>query len=241
MCKQFWRYAFIILFFLIYFGSSISVVAQTKTLADEILGLSESFYRSDDRLLNGKYYVPKHYFAEGHPYLYSKDWIIGNLYIKGIQYENVTIKYNIEDDKIILKAVYENRISKDILMHNTFIDSLSIGSTMFHNTSNLYKENAIGIAELISRGKYMAYFKHSIEFKDELSERYRYGKYLKAKKKLYIFDGSKFIPIIASKDLVSLFPDSENDILAFMRKNGIRFKKASSNQISILMNYCENL
>lgn len=208
---------------------------------NDILVLSNLIYRSDDRLLNGKYYVPKHFFAEGHPYFISNDWINGTLFIKGIKYEEVPLKYNIEDDHVIIKAVYENRISKDILMHNTFVDSIYLYHHIIHNTANQYPDNNIGFAELIYKGKNWAYLKHYIEFKDELSERLKYGKYLPAKKYLYLYDGSTFTLIQKKKSLFVYFPGQEKTIKQYLRKNDILFRKASAEQLMNLIQFCEQL
>ncbi|MCD6091813.1 MAG: hypothetical protein J7J72_09960 [Bacteroidales bacterium] len=209
------------------------------TEGKDILALSNSIYRSDDRLLNGKYYVPRHYFAEGHPYFLSNEWVGATLFIKGIQYNHVPLKYNIEDDNLIIKSIYENRISKDILMHNSFVDSLIIGKKLFHNTSNQQEENAIGFAELVYRGKNAAYLKHTVEFKDELSDRLKFGKYLPAKRYLYLFDGTSFFLIQKKKDLIGYFPNYEKEIKLYLRKKSIRLRKASTEQIVNLIQFCE--
>ncbi|MBN1651083.1 MAG: hypothetical protein JW857_07135 [Bacteroidales bacterium] len=219
-----------------------SIIGQElKQDKNDIFVLSNLIYRSDDRLLNGKYYIPKHFFAEGHPYFISNDWVNSTLFIKGIKYEEVPLKYNIEDDHIIIKAVYKNRISKDILMHNTFVDSIYLNHHIIHNTANQYPENNIGFAELIYKGKNYAYLKHVVEFKDELSERLKYGKYLPEKKFLYLYDGSTFTLIQKKKNLYSYFPEQEKAIKQYMRKNDILFRKATAEQLTHLIQFCEHL
>ena len=213
----------------------------TSNSEEDILTQAKAIYRADDRLLNGKYYKPKHFFAEGHPYFEKDEWEEGTLYIKGIQYNNIPIKYNIEDDKIIIKFISENRISKDILLHNSFVDSLNLGHHTFHNTSNFSFNNSIGFAELIYDGKINAYIKHSKKFKDELTERNPHGKYIEPKKKLYLFADSSYTPIRSRKELMVYFKPHEKELKPFLRKNRINFKKASSLQIVKLIQFCEQL
>ncbi|MDA3904616.1 MAG: hypothetical protein PF484_00925 [Bacteroidales bacterium] len=231
-----------ILFSSFLIGISNSAISQeTIKEGQNILSIANSIFRADDRLLNGKYYRPKHFFAEGHPYFLSNEWVDATLYIKGIQYNNIPLKYNIEDDNLIIKAIFDGRISKDILLHNSFVDSLIIGYQTFHNTNNFELENSIGIAEIVYKGEIFAYIKHYSEFKDEISERLRYGKYLESQKILYLFDGNFFHQIKKKKDLLNYFQTNKNEVKAFMRKNKIRFKKASSNQIVNLIHFCDNL
>jgi len=211
------------------------------SLRDEILVLANTAYGSDDRLINGKYYKPKHFYAKGHPYFLSKDWVGARLYIKGAIYNQVPLKYNIEDDAIIIQHIFESKISKNILLNNSYIDSLEIGSHIFHNTSNFPIENSIGIAELIYEGKLRAYAKHTIEFIEDYSERYKYGLYLEPQKKLYLFDGHSFYPILTKKDFLAHFPMHTKEIKSFLRKNRIRFKKTSKDEINMLIRFCEQL
>lgn len=218
-----------------------AIAQETYESSVDILDLANSIYRADDRLLNGKYYKPRHFFAEGHPYFNKNEWVDGTLFIKGILYNRIPIKYNIEDDKIIIKSILKNRISKDILLHNSFVDSLIIGSHIFHNTNNFSLDNTIGIAELIYRGNISAYFKHSSEFKDELSERQQHGKYLNARKRLFLFDKDSFISIQTKKDLLAYFEEHKKEVKQFLRKNRISIKKASNRQIVKLIQFCEHL
>lgn len=208
---------------------------------DEILTLVNSVYGADDRLINGKYYQPKHYYAEGYPYFLSKDWSEASLYIKGTAYKHVNTKYNIEDDVIIIQHIFKNRISKNILLNNSFVDSLIIGTHVFHNTSNFLAENSIGIAELIYKGKLLAYTKHTIKFIEDHSERYKYGLYLKPQRKLHLFDGDSFYLIESKKDFLAHFPKHTKEINSFLRKRRIRFKKASNEEINTLLHFCEEL
>ncbi|MBN2237922.1 MAG: hypothetical protein JW729_10200 [Bacteroidales bacterium] len=222
---------------------------NTRQLSAQELSNTESqvsefanfLYRSDDRLLNGKYYKPAHFFALGHPYFINDEWQNATLYIKGITYKNVLLKYNIEDDVIILKAIYDRRIAKDILLHNKFIDSLAIGTHLFHNTANFEMSENIGFAELIYKGGLTAYVKHSIQFKDELSERIKNGLYLDPKRKLYLSSDSLLYPISTKKDLIDFFPERKKDIKAFLRKNKIRYRKANTYQLVNLIRFCDQL
>lgn len=231
------------LFFIVVQITPTKVNAQEQSNSGQnISALANSIYGTDDRLYNGIFYQPKHFFADGNPYFPADEWVESTLFIKGITYEGIPLKYNIEDDRFIIKNITDNKISVDILMHNSFVDSLQLGSHFFHNTDNLLSNNPIGIAELIYRGDSIsAYFKHSTEFLDQLTDRLKHGKYLKPKKKLYILNDTLFYLIHKNKDLFTYFPKKDLAIKQFMRKNKIRLKKASAAQIAELIHFCEQL
>jgi len=241
------KYRILALVFVL-FSLPLDVFSQENTLdKTEILAISDNIYGPDDRLINGKYYKPKHYLAEGHPYYLSENWLNGNLFIKGIEYNNIPIKYNIEDDILIINYIFKNRLSKNILLHNSFVDSVKINSpiknikTTFHNTRNFSTENSIGYAELVYKGNLSAYFKHTREFIDEINYYNKYGKYLNPKKKLFLFNGIDFQSITTKKDLVTYFPTHKKEIKLFLRKNKIRFSKITAEQIVNLIHFCEQL
>lgn len=204
-----------------------------------ILSFANTIYGSDDRLLNGKYYSPKHFFAEGHPYFIAKEWIPSTIFIKGIQYDNVPLKYNIEDEKIIINAIYERKISREIVLNNSFIDSLVIGSHIFHNTDNFIDGNPIGMAELVYKGNILVYFKHSVEFIYELSVQTKYGKYAKAKRKIFLFSDNSFNQVQKKKEFLTYFPEHKKEINLFLRKETIKLRNATNGQLHDLLQFCE--
>lgn len=216
-----------------------SMAQNTTDSPYNIVDTALIIYRADDRLINGKYYKPKHFFAEGHPYFLTDDWSQSKLYIKGIEYDNVLIKYNIVEDIVILNTVSADRIAKNIIIYNSFIDSLKIGEHFFHNTVSFGSEKSIGIAELIYKGKIRAYYKHKNEFKEEYSLNYQHGKYRKPFKKLYLFDGTNFEIIRTKKAFLNYFGDNKNELNQFLRKNNIRVRKASAHQLATVLQYCE--
>ena len=234
---------------LLYFFLSVLLNFSNNLFGQSILNSSEEIkkkslqlYGSDDRLINGKFYNPKHFYAEGHPYFLSENWSDADIYVKGIIFNTIKTKYNIEDDAIIIQFVSFRKISKDILLHNTLIDSLKIGSQSFHNTSNFNQNDNIGFAEIVHKGKKItAYFKHKTKFKNEKSFRFPYGKYLKPTKKLFFYDGKNFVSIKSKKNLLDYFPNHKKELVIYKRKNKFRFKKLTNEQITNLIHFSENL
>ncbi len=209
-------------------------------LRSELLTITNSTYGADDKLINGKYYRPKHFYAEGHPYFLTKDWQIAELHIKGASFKEIRLKYNIEDDVLIIRKIFNNRVSKNISLNNSFVDSLEIGTHTFHNTNNLNLKNTIGIAELICKGKIHAYIKHHIEYIEGQSTHNK-SDYAEAKTMLYLLDNNSFISISSKNDLLANFSGHQKKIKQYMRKNKIRLKKAQTKQLMNLIHFCEQL
>lgn len=225
-----------------FFSETFSYGQEIAKSKESILGIANSLYGADDRLVNGKFYVPKHYGGYGNPYFESNNWLDGTLFIKGIQYNDIPLKYNIEDDELIINVSFANKSASRILLYNAFVDSLIIDSQIFHNTDNFGTNNPIGFAEFIYKGDSLsAYFKHSIEFLDVITDKGPNGKYLKPKKKLYFLEHNRFLQISSKKAFLAYFEDHKKEIRLYMRKNQFYFKKANANQFAELLDFSENL
>jgi len=208
---------------------------------DQILSHTENVYQADDRLINGTFYIPKHPLAIGHPYYLTTDWLQAILYIKGLTYKDVSIRFNIEEDLVVLKRQYELGLVEEILLNTLLIDSLRINDNLFINSPLMNIPGSPGFLEVIYNGKYESFLKYKKEHKDELTHTVRYGKYLDTKRVLYLFDGKDFIKINDKQDLYDIFAPHEKEIKKFMRKNKIHLKNSSKEQYVQLLKYCDGL
>ena len=246
LTSRFITLSFLVLYVIITIPNTVSG-QENVYQKEDILSFANTVYGPDDRLINGKYYKPKHFSAQGHPYFLSENWLKGTLFVKGIEYNNIPIKYNIEDDILIINVIFQNRVSKNILLHNSFVDSVEINSpamnitSTFHNTSNFSNENSIGYAEIVYKGRLSAYYKHTREFIDEINYYNKYGRYLNPKRKLFLFNVDNFQAITTKKGILNYFPAHKKEVKLFIRKNKIRFSKITVDQIVNLIRFCEQL
>ncbi len=218
-------------------GSSKQITGQVE----DILNEAEAFYGADDRLINGRYYVPKQPFAHGHPYYLTDDWVKTILYVKGITFDDVEIKFNIEDDILILKRQYKQGLIVQIILNNSLVDSLRINDHLFVNSTPIFGSHSPGYLEFIQKGEFVSYLKHEVNYKDEITPQMPQGKYLDPKSILYIYNDMDFVRISTKKELLAYFSPHEKEIKKFMRKNKIGFKKATKEQFIKLLNYCDGL
>ena len=176
-----------------------------------------------------------------HPYFLSRDWEETTLYIKGVTFDSLEIKYNIEDDILILRRKHEKGLVEHIVLNDLLVDSLYYGERFFINFYPIYGADSPGYLELILKGHNTFYLKYRISYKDELTPQMPHGRYLNPKTTIYIIDNKKFIHIAAKNELLAYYSPHEKEIKKFMRKNKILFKKASRDKFVQLLNYCEGL
>ncbi len=240
MCRL--SYLFLANFLVLALSGSYPVKLKAQDISEtgyNILDSALRVYRTDDRLVNGKNYKAKHIRAKGHPYFLTSKWTKSTLYIKGITFYDVPLKYDIVDDILIINNVSFDHISKNVILHSFYIDSLRIGSHFFHNTTNLNSRKGIGIAELIYQGNISAYYKHFNEFKEEYTPSLPFGKYFDPEKKLYLANQDNYTLIRSKKILIKYFEGHEKEVKHFLRRKKIRLKKASANQITSILKFYE--
>lgn len=232
------------------FGCSLLIVLSIKTsfaqvttedALQELVNYTNSEYGSDDRLVTGRIYYPTHPLALGHPYFLKEDWLNAILYIKGNEFDNVEIKYNIEDDRIILKRKYEKGLIEPLLLINSYIDSLIILDRLFLNSLLIEPDKKSGFIELVYRGKLTSFLKHINSYKDELSPHVMHGKYRDPKTVVYIHNGKALRHIKRKKEFLEFFPGNEKKVTKFMKTKNINIKKANKDQLLKLMKYCDTI
>ncbi len=87
---------------------------------------------------------------KGHPYFADGKWQNGTLIIKGKEYRNVSLKYNIETDQLILHTRINSSDFVNIILNKELINSFYLNSQYFINLSKwLPNQEKSGYFELL--------------------------------------------------------------------------------------------
>ncbi len=213
--------------------------------AKEIIEQAEIIYGTDDRLINGEFYQNTKIINRGHPNFSTNMWAKGPLFIKGVAYTDVSIKYNIEIDKVILLAQFSSGNIMQLALNNSSIDSMYVGDHFFIN-SDLVSNDLTGFCEPIYKGSFEAYLKHTKSFlsrsdASSAGSALNTGSYQKMKTALYIVLDNRLVKIHNKKALYSLFPIKKNALSKFISKNRVNFRNLNSNQLINLLKYCDEI
>lgn len=238
------RIGFLLFIFYLSIYCSMGQEASTGVLRsqEDLLKYTNEIYGSDDRLINGRIYVPLHSLAEGHPYFQSIDWVFSDLYIKGNSYPGVQVKYDIELDEFILFIRDKFDRKNYIVLNRHYVDSVQIGKFLFVNTQFLpdFVED-IGYVEMVYRKDFYFVVKYDKDFKKEFSESKPYGEYNQPTNDKYINESGVLTKLNTKKALYSYFEPQKKEVKRFMKKNKIKYKKANSGELFNLIQYCDDL
>lgn len=208
---------------------------------EQLLSYVNTVYGSDDMLVSGRFYVPMHSLAEGHPYFNIEDWVIGKVFIKGTGFSDVNLKYDIELDEFVLFNESQDR-KNYIVLNKHYVDSVTMGRFVFVNTTSLPEIGEdIGYAELVYDRDFLFLVKYKKDFKKEYSESKPYGEYNRQTNNRYLFENKTLVKLNTRKSLLAYFAGEKRDIKRYMKRNNIRYKKANSGELFNLLSFCSDV
>ncbi len=236
----------IFLFFTISLFIPPSLAAQKPTNAvintvKELHDYSAYFYGIDDLLVNGRKYVPEHGNAKGHPYFPEPDWVTGTLVIKKKTYKDVEFKYNVDLDKIILRAEVTRGGLVYVLLNDGFVTSFIIGEHYFINSSQLLQHDNSGYFELVFEGKHTLLIKYHKSFISEFSQNAPLGRFSDLNSMKYIYCDGMLYRMPNKKSLLTYFKQFRKEIKKYMKQEKINYKKANNFELHHLLKYCNEI
>jgi hypothetical protein len=214
----------------------------------QIDNLDKLYYQiiaSPKDLINGKECLPYSFRGNTTAYLFTRDKLIANLIVNNRLYKNIKLQYDTFKDDLIF--VDTSRIINfefpRIALNKEIIEGFSFYfSGRFYNFRHLrFSENSDkkltdGFYEVVYEGQTKLIIKHLSTFysKEGLSE-YKYSP------ERYIWVGDKYHKIKNRKDLLLLFDDHSKEVKEFLRKEGIKVKKAEKERIVEVLKYYDSL
>jgi hypothetical protein len=234
---------FISLLIFLYIGTKAQEThVQDTTKLENLKEYTEQVYGTDDRVVNGKAYLPKHFNAKGHPYFLTDIWIEGTLVIDSEEYEGQEILYNIDIEKLILKTTLKSKEEVLLVLNTDFIEALYFGDHYFVNGAKYFPTSKFtGFVEQVYDGNFKVVIRHKKSFVSQYTVNSPHGFYSGTKSMIYIFDKGELEKLPTKKTMLDYFFEQKKEIKKFLRKNKIKYNKATTNQLSQLFTYCDDI
>lgn len=228
---------------LIMFGLIVSGQAQEHSNeVDELYNHTEQIYSTDDLLVNGQIYIPTRRGAMGSPYFGENQFSNGIVIIKGRQFDDVLLKFNLEDQRLILRAALESGKYVTIVLNPKMLDAFSIGGHEFINANHYFNSSDFsGFYTLVYEGNFAFLIKYEKEFRPIYDTQTPNGSYNEMSLEYFVLEEGKLENITKKKALLSYFSIQKKEIKSFMREYKIQYKKASIFSLNKLMRYCDSV
>jgi hypothetical protein len=198
------------------------------------IDLYASLIKGQTRLNNGSEY--RDYLARNdeHPYFGIDDWAYGTIVYDDEFYENVAMFYDLSRDKIITEhslngaklELISEKIQRFTMSKHTFV-------RLYPDKAKVITE---GFYELLYDGKTKVYARREKFLQQNVGSNTIVLTF-EQKDKLYIFKDGIYYPVKSKDSVIEVFADKKQEIKAFMKKSGTKFKSDRESAIAGLASF----
>lgn len=228
--------------FLIFIASNYiySFSQNTNSDCQNIIQFAEEQYGVNDVLVNGKLYFPLHKDVEGHPYYPKNEFILGKIYINSQVFVDIPVKYDIEQQKMIIKVNDKNKSIKLIVLNSKRIDSINIDGRIFLPSEKIsdFLPQKRYFERIWNKGFQFVIY-HHISFDPKKNRRnITPGGFFAIYSDKIIIANDKIINVKSKRSFLILFKSNKKEILIYMKLNNLKYRKADNSQLKQLMKFC---
>ncbi len=237
--QKFFPFPGLVIFFIFIHPTVIAQEINEKMVSDyndlfsEVIGL-------DENLINGCKYMNQFNNVKGHEFFGDNEFISGSLVLNNKTYTNVSIKYDILNQDIILS--YKNSLQgiNHIVLQKSLISEFELGSKHFEKL--YFAETDTQFFQVISNEKIkcLYFWQKILEINPQSVQ--NYFEYSDQSKKTYLVINNDLKHYSSKFSFIRLFPeDLHKPIKAYFSKNKLNIKNASDESILKLIEFCEGL
>jgi hypothetical protein len=201
--------------------------------------LNRDTLSSNQALYNGRIWRNLYYMINGNQFLFTNEFIKGSVSLKGQNFSDVNIKYDIFKDEL-LTPIDHGRI---LQMNKELVDSFSFSfQNRIYNFVRLTLDSTNKAGEyycVVHNGKSSLYLKYSKKI-NKLSISGESDSFYQ-NEKLFLVRNNKIIPISGKSDLLRAMNDKRDQIKAYIRKNKISVSEAEPESIVPVIIYYDRL
>jgi hypothetical protein len=213
----------------------------SKTLiSQDAVKVLDRVYGLDQTLCNGKkydYFLPSG--TRGYQYLLSPDYVRGSVTLRGKNYTDVALNYDIFNQQLLLKYEDEKGSVNIIEVSKAWLTDFSLGNMNFElrrpeHPSRLYQVLGEGPVRILY------YWWKNLGLDAAIgSSGYAFTR---AVRDAYVLMDGKLRPFSTNKSLVGLFaPKHRQEIKSYLRKNKVKVKKASDQVMAEMITFIGNI
>ncbi|MCK4751574.1 MAG: hypothetical protein KAT15_31170 [Bacteroidales bacterium] len=207
---------------------------------DSLSSFIQMKYGLDQELFNGFQYYKRYIKYKGDPFFPEDSFYEGSVCIRGVEFDNVRLKYNSYSQYLILEYTdYQERYNQ-LKLNNAQIDSFQLGAYGFQKLS-LFGEEPLFYQVLCSGAIicYIHWAKNIHATSDDLQYSYEYSRplgtfHLSYKGEIQTFN--------KRKTFISILPVSmQAEIKKYFRQQRLSFREAGPGDIQKLIVYVSQL
>lgn len=223
------------------------VFIQITVVAQEIDYKMVSIYNNrfkkaiglDENLINGYKYLNRYNKIKGHVFLGNNEFMSGSLVLNNKTYTNVSLKYDILNQNVILSYINSLQGINHIVLLKNHITEFELDDKHFKKL--YFPKTGTQYFQVISNNniKCLYFWKKTLNITQSLKNYYEYSD---QSKKTYLVINNDLKQYSGNHSFIKLFPeDMYEPIDKYMSMHKIIIKDASEQSIIELIAFCESL
>lgn len=199
-------------------------------------------YATDPILVNGTVYLENLSEIKGHPYFLSEEWLQGGVFIRDRSFPHQKLKYNIETDDVILNTGISDSNFTTVRLNRMLVDSFNIDGHQFVHSRKFSANDSLDKYFESYNGRGFSFLqRHNKDRNGKYSDNSPGGSYNEMTTANFIFKDQKLVKIRSKKEFYQFFEEDKKDIRKFLRTNHIKYRKANTGEIKLLISYISEL
>ncbi len=226
----------IILFFLTSPGQSQDPDAKSvEELKESILEL----YGPDQYLVSGIRYYNLYARYDGHRYFEEDKFVKGRLTLDRGTYDDVSLKYDLYGQQVILQVTFRNGSYTEILITDSRLRAFELQGRSFRKL--YFPETDTLIFQVIGEGVPACYLYWSKEVIPNSTGPQSVYEFSSMKRKSYVRSHAGLFPFKGARSFSKAFPSHRPQVMGYIRGTKIKLRKASDTEMQGLIQFCRTL
>jgi hypothetical protein len=222
---------------LVLFGISISLLSSAQVdkqdfvygeWFDGLIGLQ------NNGLFEGQVFKIEYKSRDAHQFLKYRHGTLGSITTRTQHYSNVHLFYDLTSNQVLVKNPFDYTASEFILINQSAIVEVEYGDLILRNVQ---LEQVAGICQVIYSGARVNVY--VVGKKEGLIERGEFS--YKESKKVYLVKNDKEVVIMNKKNILTLYPDSRNEIKKYLSVNGLILSGKKESDLITVASYLNGL
>lgn len=188
--------------------------------------------------VSGGQYIDPPVDIEGHPYLGTSNFGEGSVTINGLRYEQVSLLYNIWEDKLItFQPVHKQKIILNASKIDAFeLKSVAPTQVVKWDANSGYAMHKNGLYEEVCNGKARLLAKH-VKFTKPKNEAGKYSSTFVYRVDFFVEMDNNIYQITQKRQLFDLFGLDRVQMKPKMQEQQLHFKNGRKAYLAFLVNY----
>jgi hypothetical protein len=204
--------------------------------------LNNSFheaYGPDQHLVCGVRYFNLHGGYGGHKFFMEDKFVKGKLILEHGIYPNVSLKYDLYGQQLILQAISPGVAYNEIIVTDSRLKGFELEGRAFRKL--YFPETDTLIFQVIGQGDPVCLYHWDKEIFHNSLNLSRPFEFSKIHRKSYVVTNSSMHSFKRARSFSKIFPDHRAEVKKYIRRQKIRLSKAGDAEMTGLINYCSNI